>query len=152
LVSPDPLVHPLIEPCYLQHEDDVRTLVEAAKVCDNIFQQKAFAGVRGKFTGAFSGCPFDKAKQPDQFWAWVAEHRAATVYHPVGTCKIGAQADPERVVDEKLRVVGVAGLRVVDASIIPRTPSGNTNAPTIMVGERGADLIIADYARHKARL
>ncbi|CAH2000162.1 unnamed protein product [Acanthoscelides obtectus] len=68
-----------------------------------------------------------------------------TIYHPVGTCKMGPDSDNDAVVDPRLRVYGVAGLRVIDASIMPTIPSGNTNAPAIMVGEKGADLIKEDW-------
>jgi choline dehydrogenase len=67
-----------------------------------------------------------------------------TIFHPVGTCKMGAAADPAAVVDGRLRVRGVAGLRVVDASVMPAVPSGNINATVIAIAEKAADLIVAD--------
>ena len=77
----------------------------------------------------------------DELLHWV-RNNAETTYHPVGTCKMGS--DPMAVVDDRLRVHGIAGLRVIDASIMPTVPSGNTNAPTIMVAEKGADMIKED--------
>jgi choline dehydrogenase-like flavoprotein len=146
LRSPDPFDRPLIEPNYLSHPDDVATLVAAGKLSDQIFQQKAFDGIRGPVvTSKFIPSELKEA-EPDAYWKFKVKSGAVTVYHPVGTCKIGTASDPGRVVDERLRVVGVSGLRVCDASIIPSSPSGNTNAPSIMVGERGADLILHDHS------
>ena len=72
---------------------------------------------------------------------WIRE-KAMSIYHPVGTCAMGPASDPFAVVDARLRVHGIQGLRVVDASVMPRLVSGNTNAPAIMIGEKGADLIL----------
>ena len=74
-------------------------------------------------------------------WLDFARSNAQTTYHVVGTCKMGPEHDRMAVVDDQLRVRGIEGLRVIDASIMPTVPSGNTNAPTIMVAERGSDLI-----------
>ncbi len=70
-----------------------------------------------------------------------------TIFHPVGTAKMGLETDPRAVVDERLRVIGLAGLRVVDASVMPNIISGNTNSPTMMIAEKGADMIRQDQNR-----
>ena len=82
------------------------------------------------------------ARTDEQLEHWIRQN-ADTVYHPVGTCRMGP--DPMAVVDAQLRVHGVPGLRVVDASVMPRIVSGNTNAPTLMVAEKAADMVLADH-------
>ncbi|KAK3857684.1 hypothetical protein Pcinc_036079 [Petrolisthes cinctipes] len=83
----------------------------------------------------------------DAYWACFARSFASTNYHPVGTCKMGPNTDPKAVVDHTLRVYGVSGLRVVDASIMPLVTTGNTNAPTIMIGEKAAHMIKRAWSR-----
>jgi len=79
--------------------------------------------------------------QTDEFWECVIRHYSQTIYHPTGTCKMGHKSDPMAVLDEELRVRGMDGLRVIDASIMPMIISGNTNAPVIMIAEKTADKI-----------
>src|SRR5207302_1544257 len=81
------------------------------------------------------------------FPAFTASDIGTTIFHPVGTAKMGRDTDPTAVVDERLRVTGVSGLRVVDASVMPNITSGNTNAPTMMIAEKGADMIRQDQKR-----
>ena len=115
-------------------ERDLDLLVKGVQIQQTIIESKPFDAVRGKML-----YPVDKHDKA----AIAADirRRADTQYHPVGTCKMGPSSDPMAVVDAQLRVHGLQGLRVVDASIMPTVCSGNTNAPTIMIGEKGADLI-----------
>jgi choline dehydrogenase len=85
----------------------------------------------------------------DEYWKCVIKHLTFSIYHESGTCKMGPVSDQEAVVDPRLRVQGINGLRGIDASIFPRIPTAHTNAPTIMVAEKGADLIKQDWGRTK---
>lgn len=92
-----------------------------------------------------SGCSqFDDSS--NEYWACYARHFTSTIFHPVGTCKMGPANDNHAVVDARLRVHGIARLRVIDASVMPYIVSGNTNAPTIMIAEKGADMIKEDWS------
>ncbi|MCB1576294.1 MAG: GMC family oxidoreductase, partial [Xanthomonadales bacterium] len=113
---------------------DLRMLVEAVHISRRIFAQSPFDPYRG--AEIHPGADIDDERGIEAF----VRRKAETVYHPVGTCRMGY--DDEAVVDSELRVHGLHGLRVVDASIMPDLPSGNTNAPTIMIAERAADLIL----------
>ena len=91
--------------------------------------------------------PLCKSHEPwsDEYFKCVVQNTILTVYHPIGTCKMGSPTDPMAVVDSSLRVLGTKNLRVIDASIMPRIVGGNTNAACVMIGEKGADLIMKDY-------
>lgn len=138
LNSANPADAPLIDPAFLEDERDMDLLVKGVKLTQEIMRAPAFDKVRGKpFYEADSHN--DKAIRED------IRNRADTVYHPVGTCMMG-QGDMA-VVDERLRVHGLKGLRVVDASIMPQVNSGNTNAPTIMIAEKAANMIKEDAVK-----
>jgi len=135
LASADPLAAPLIDPNFLAERDDVDRLVRGFKLMRGILGQPALAGHRGRELPASAG-----ARSDAQIEAFVRGH-ADTIYHPVGTCRMGPTETD--VVDAQLRVHGAQGLRVVDASIMPSIVGGNTNAPVIAIAEKAADLIKA---------
>ena len=135
LASADPFAAPLIDPNFLAERDDMDKLLRGFRIMRNILQQPALAGYRGQELPASAGAQTDA--QIEQF---IRGH-ADTIYHPVGTCRMGSGALD--VVDTQLRVHGVQGLRVVDASIMPSIVGGNTNAPVIAIAEKAADLIRA---------
>jgi choline dehydrogenase-like flavoprotein len=136
LASADPQVAPLIDPAFLKDPDDVARLVRGFQRVRELMQQPALARHGGQESAASRSAQSDA--QIEQF----VRNHADTIYHPVGTCRMGA--DALAVVDTRLRVHGVAGLRVVDASIMPRVVGGNTNAPVIMVAEKAVDMIRED--------
>jgi choline dehydrogenase-like flavoprotein len=133
LHSADPLASPRIDPNFLGDADDVRRLVRGFKAMRHILEQPALAGFRGRELEASASARDDAAIE-----AFVRNH-ADTIYHPVGTCRMGN--GPLDVVDAQLRVRGIESLRVVDASVMPSIVGGNTNAPVIMIGEKAADLV-----------
>lgn len=136
LDSKDPLAAPLIDPNFLADHDDLERMIRGFRLMRRILQQPALARHGGRELQRSAGAQTDL-----QIEAFLREH-ADTIYHPSGTCRMGP--DPQdAVVDAQLRVHGLQGLRVVDASIMPRLVSGNTNAPTIMVAEKAAELIRA---------
>ncbi|QLD85417.1 choline dehydrogenase [Natronomonas halophila] len=136
LQSADPFEDPVIDPNYLDAEKDLDVLVEGVKRGREIMQAEAFDDVRGEEVW-----PGEDVQSDEEIAAHVRE-TAHTVYHPVGTCKMGD--DEMAVVDDRLRVHGVDGLRVVDASVMPTLTGGNTNAPTMMIAEKAVDMIRED--------
>ncbi|MBL6852231.1 MAG: choline dehydrogenase [Alphaproteobacteria bacterium] len=132
--SNDPLSAPIIQPNYLEAEEDRRAMREGTKIARDLFAQAAFDPYRGP-----EMWPGAHVRTDAQIDAWIRK-TAETIYHPVGSCKMGK--DSEAVVDAQLRVYGVEGLRVVDASVMPTLVSGNTNAPTIMIAEKASDMML----------
>ncbi|MBB34125.1 MAG: choline dehydrogenase [Hirschia sp.] len=133
LRSSDPFAPPLIDPNYLSAESDWKAMRAAVKLGQEIAGQKAFRPYRGR-----ERVPREPITNDETLMSAIRKH-AETIYHPVGTCRMGV--DEASVVDEELRVRGVERLRVVDASIFPKQISGNTNAPVIMIAEKAADMI-----------
>jgi choline dehydrogenase-like flavoprotein len=136
LQSRDPLDAPLIDPAYLSDHRDTALMVEGVKKLRTIMQASALQSYRGKEI-------YTAGIETDAQWEDYIRERADTIYHPVGTCKMGSAHDHMAVLDTQLRVKGVLGLRVIDASAMPTLISGNTNAPTIMMAEKAADFLLS---------
>lgn len=134
LAGPDPFTAPLIDPNLLSDPDDVRPLLRGIRLVRRIFAASAFAKYRAREI-----LPGDSAQSDEDLVSYVRA-QAYTVHHPVSTCRMGS--DPLAVVDPQLRVVGLEGVRVADASVFPSIIGGNTNAAVVMIAEKAADLIL----------
>ena len=135
LRSADPLADPAIFANYLSAEEDRRAIREGVRMMRKVAAQPALAPyVKGEYA------PGAAVQTDAEIDAWVKQ-TAETIYHPVGTCRMGAKGDPMAVVDAECRVQGIEGLRVIDASVMPTLVGGNTNAPTIMIAERVASFM-----------
>jgi choline dehydrogenase len=130
--------HPAIYPNYLATETDCRTVVKGIQIARKIAQTEP---LKSHITEEYAPGAHVALDDEDATLDW-ARRSMATIYHPTGTCKMGI--DPMAVLDPKLRVKGVRGLRVADASIMPQIVSGNTNAPAIMIGEKASALVLED--------
>ncbi len=136
LRSADPRDKPRIQFNYMSHPEDWADMRAGVRLTREIFQQPAFAAWRGREIQPGADCTSDEAID-----AFIAAH-VESALHPSCTCKIGDPGDPMAVVDPELRVIGVEGLRVIDSSVMPSITTGNLNALTIMIGEKGADLVL----------
>jgi choline dehydrogenase len=137
-MSADPGAPPRIAPNYLSTEEDRRVAVESLRLTRRI--------VGGEALAAYMPLEFlpGEAAQTDAELVEAATRIGTTIFHPVGTCRMGPRGDRLAVVDSRLRVHGVSGLRVADASVMPTITSGNTNSPTLMIAERAAAMILED--------
>lgn len=140
LQSADPMQPPAIDPNFFGDPDDLEAMVAGFKTTKRLLDAPALKAIQT--ADAFT----DGVQSDDQIRA-ALRARTDTVYHPVGTCKMGVD-DPMAVVDSSLKVYGVEGLRIADASIMPDIIGGNTNAPAIMIGEKTADMIKAEMRAH----
>jgi choline dehydrogenase len=138
IASPDAHKAPLIAPNYLSTERDREVAANALRLTRRIAAAPALA--RYSPQEILPGVAF----QTDEELAQAAGKIGTTIFHPVGTCRMGADNDPAAVVDSRLRVIGLRGLRIVDASVMPTITSGNTNSPTLMIAERASEMIRAD--------
>ena len=142
LRSVDPAAEPIIQPNYLSTEADRRVAADSIRVARRIVAAPALQRFRPAEYLPGSAVPDD-----DAALIKAAGDIGTTIFHPVGTAKMGRDTDPTAVVDGRLRAIGLEALRVVDASVMPTIISGNTNAPTMMIAEKGADLIRQDQKR-----
>jgi len=135
--SADPFELPEIQPNYLAAENDRRVLLAGIKLARRMLTTPELEEFydREELPGA-------QAQTDDELMAW-AQQQGSTVFHLIGACRMGPDSDPTAVVDDRLRVRGIDGLRVADSSIMPSMPSANTNASTMMIAEKAADMILA---------
>ena len=141
LRSADPTAKPVIAPHYLSTDDDRQVASDAIRVTRRLMAQKALARFAPEEI-----LPGPEVGDSDAELAKAAGDIGTTIFHPVGTAKMGLPSDPTAVVDERLRFIGLEALRVVDASVMPTITSGNTNTPTIMIAEKGSRMMIEDWA------
>ncbi|CAG2053533.1 unnamed protein product [Timema podura] len=143
LKSNNPLDHPLIYANYLTHPDDIKTLIEGVKVSLRLSQTKTLQ----KYGFELSPTPIPDCDKPgmkfgsDEYWECAIRHATGPENHQAGSCKMGPASDPDSVVDDKLHVRGIRGIRVMDASVMPRVVSANTAATVMMIAEKGSDMV-----------
>jgi len=142
LRSADPAAAPMIAPNYLATDEDRRVAADAIRVTRRLMAQRALRPFH-----PVEQLPGPTVTDDDAALAKAAGEIGTTIFHPVGTAKMGLAADPLAVVDARLRVLGLEGLRVIDASVMPTITSGNTNTPTIMIADQGARMVLEDGAQ-----
>ncbi|XP_052076058.1 glucose dehydrogenase [FAD, quinone]-like [Mytilus californianus] len=145
LSSKSPFSSPFIDPRYLSHPEDIEDFVRGIRFMRLLEQTESWKSigatlVRQDVPGHCSEQIFDS----DNYWRCIGRHFLTTASHFIGTCRMGSANDPSAVVDSRLRVIGIKNLRVADASVMRYIPSGHTNAPAMMIGEKAADMIRCD--------
>jgi choline dehydrogenase-like flavoprotein len=138
LASAHPQAPPLIAPGYLSTDEDKRVAIDSLKLTRKIVSRASLARFQ-----PVEFRPGAEAQTDDQLLE-AARALGTTIFHPVGTAAMGQKTDVQAVLDERLRVRGISGLRVIDASAMPRIVSGNTNSPTLMIAEKGAAMVCED--------
>ncbi|XP_012173606.3 glucose dehydrogenase [FAD, quinone]-like [Bombus terrestris] len=150
LRSSNPFDHPLIYPNYFENPEDVATMVEGIKFAIDMGRTASFRRYGSKLLRKpFPNC-VNIPMYTDPYWECIIRFLTTTLFHQVGTCKMGPNSDPTAVVDPRLRVHGVTGLRVIDGSIMPNIVSGNPNAPIIMIAEKGSDMIKEEWLKKRS--
>ena len=142
LKTADPADAPAIAPRYLTTDEDRRVAADSLRIARRIVAQPALA----KYQPA-EYLPGPAVGNDEAALVKAAGDIGTTIFHPVGTAKMGLTSDPNAVTDARLRVLGIEGLRVIDASVMPTITSGNTNSPTMMIAEKGAQMVLADQRR-----
>ena len=141
LKSNNPTDHPAIDPRYLTEQEDINTLIHGVRIVEKLVETKAYSSIAVSLNSTKLEACSEHEFRSDAYWECYIRYLAITVYHPTSTCKMGDVKDKSTVVDPELKVKGVHGLRIVDASVMPNIVSGNTNAPTIMIAEKASDMI-----------
>jgi choline dehydrogenase-like flavoprotein len=142
-----PLHKPLIFHNYLEYSDDLEVLLKGVKLSVQLSETKTFQKFGSKLHAIpVPGCERFEFRS-DDYWRCVIKHMTCSMFHVSGTCKMGPASDRDAVVDPRLKVYGINGLRVIDSSVMPVVPRAHTNAPTIMIAEKGADLVKEDWGQ-----
>ncbi|RZF36872.1 hypothetical protein LSTR_LSTR004560 [Laodelphax striatellus] len=145
LKNTNPFNSPELHTGYMREQADIDTMVRGIR----FLKQFVTTNAMKRYNATLLNIKYEKCHNytfdTDDYWICALSQVGGSIYHQVGTCKMGAASNPLAVVDPRLKVYGVKGLRVIDASVMPRVTSGNTNAPTIMIAEKGSDFIKADY-------
>lgn len=147
LKSRDPFVHPKINANYLDEYDDVETTRNGIRTVESLLETEVFQIMKPEVLQLNLPKCNEYEFRSDDYWDCYIRHTTSTIYHPVGTTKMGPDSDKTAVLDSRLKLRGVNNLRVVDAGIMPTITSGNTNAPTIMIAEKASDFIKEDWKK-----